>query len=42
MVVIQENKTYSVKSRLHLPHGEWEEERKGYFLSNKLRKYNLG
>ena len=31
MVVIQENKTYSVSSRLHLPHGEWEEERTATF-----------
>ena len=26
MVVIQKNKTYSLSSRLHLPHGVWEEE----------------
>jgi hypothetical protein len=42
MAVTQENKTYFVSSRLHLPHGMGGSGTYSYFLPNKLRKYQLG
>jgi hypothetical protein len=42
MFMFQENKTYFVKSRLHLPHGLCEEEPTATFCQINLCKYQWG